>query len=275
MSTLFQGWTKFWTPVNYPPVQGQKRGQIKQFLEQGRQRRLLIWESVMAVATIAYIATAFFSDAKGVDIPDLLLWGFPILFMAEFAVRFANAPDRKEYVSQHWIDAVTAIPLIGYFRAIRLLRLVRLLGMMRLIATVGSRQKERTSFRFLVPLLFVVWVGSACALWLVENPDNHDMRTFSDALSMAFGAATSFGYARVKPITADGQLIAGLLIFVGLGLVTFASSQLTSKLLGTPDVDHRLSRVEDRLSAIEKSLDELKAMQNTEARRSPENQNPS
>jgi voltage-gated potassium channel len=260
MHTLLREWDEFWTPVTIQPGTGRwHRGWIKQKLER-THRTLLIWECGMAVATVAYIALYFASDAKELRVLEILLWGFSILFVTEFVVRLSNAPDRKEYLFRHWMDAVSAIPPIGFFRSYRLLRLVRLLGMMRLIAAIdlamGHRKGKRTSFWFLCPLLLIVWVGSATALWLVEYPENTHMHTFFDALYMAFGAVTTFGYA-VNPATPEGHVITGLLILVGFGLVTYASGHLTTKLLRERDP---MDKVSARLSRIEQSLEELKAL---------------
>jgi hypothetical protein len=233
------------------------RGRINDFVD----RHLLVWEGAMAVATIAYVALTFFSEEQRRDIPAIYLWTFPILFVGEFGIRLVDACDRKTYIRHHWIDAVTAIPLLGPLRALRLLRLLRVLGIVRLIATVDHATKhserERTSFWFLGPLLVFGWVGSAYALWVLESPTNHGMHSFGDALYMAFGAATTFGYESVKPVTPEGKFIAGALILVGVGLVGFASAQVTAKLLHP--IEPTVS-VADRLSAIEKSLEELKAI---------------
>jgi voltage-gated potassium channel len=237
--------------------QDPRRGRINDFVD----RHLLIWEGAMAVATIAYVALTFFSEERWRNIPASYLWAFPVLFVGEFGIRLVDARDRRKHVRQHWIDAVTAIPLLGPLRALRLLRLLRVLGIIRLIATVDhatkQSERDRTSFWFLGPLLVFGWVGSAFALWVLEAPTNSGMHSFGDALYMAFGAATSFGFEKVKPVTAEGRLITGSLILVGIGLVSFASAQVTSKLLHPTDP---MVSVPDRLSAIEKSLEELKAM---------------
>jgi voltage-gated potassium channel len=250
-------------PMSHP--QDRKRGRINDFVD----RHLLLWEGAMAIATIAYVALTFLSEAHRGDIPAIYMLAFPILFVGEFGIRLVDSRDRRTYVRHHWIDAVTAIPLLGALRALRLLRLLRVLGIVRLITTVdhatGHSKRERTSFWFLGPLLVFGWVGSAYALWVLESPSNPGMHTFGDALYMAFGAATTFGFENVKPVTTEGKVIAGILILVGVGLVSFASAQVTAKLLHPSDP---MGSVPDRLSAIEKSLEEIKAIRTPAAARS-------
>src|ERR1700730_637763 len=115
-----------------------KRGRINDFVD----RHVLIWEGAMGAATIAYVALTFFSEEQRRNIPANYLWAFPLLFVGEFGVRLVDSRDRRTYIRQHWIDAVTAIPLLGPLRALRLLRLLRVLGIIRLIATVDHANKQ-------------------------------------------------------------------------------------------------------------------------------------
>jgi voltage-gated potassium channel len=43
--------------------------------------------------------------------------------------------------------------------------------------------------------------------------------------------ASTVGYGDVTPVTQAGKVLTGILIFVGIGLLGFASAQLTAKLL--------------------------------------------
>ena len=220
----------------------------------------------MALLTVAYIGLTFIDEEHIVPIPDFYLWVFPSIFVGEFVIRLADSTDRRKYLRTHWIDAVTAIPLLGALRVLRLLRLLRLVGIIRLVSTIGRATDHgghRDSLWFVGPLLALIWVGSAYSLWVVERPANPHMQGFADALYMSFGAATTFGYANVQPVTGEGRVIAGLLIFVGIGLVTFASSQLTAKLVHSVDpatiITQDFGVIHTRLDKIGEQLDILAA----------------
>jgi Ion transport protein. len=58
---------------------------------------------------------------EGVDL------GLTIIFVAEFASRFAASFDRVAYLRGHWIDLFALIPAVRGVRVLRLLRLLRLL----------------------------------------------------------------------------------------------------------------------------------------------------
>ncbi|MHB8611998.1 MAG: potassium channel family protein [Candidatus Dormibacteraceae bacterium] len=57
------------------------------------------------------------------------------------------------------------------------------------------------------------------------------MKSFGDAMYFSFVTASTVGYGDVTPVTPEGKVLTGVLIFVGIGLLGFASAQLTAKLL--------------------------------------------
>jgi voltage-gated potassium channel len=235
------------------------RGSVNAFVD----RHLLAWEGVLGAAALTYVLLTILQDEAGVNVPEGYLVVFPALFVAEFVVRFLDSQDRAAYLRHHWIDAVTAFPLLGVLRALRILRLLRLIALIRLGAAVGHANqhahRDRTSLWYLGPILTLLWSGSAYAFWVLEHPANPEMRSYLDALYMAFDTLTTFGYASVRPITPEGQALAGLLIFVGIGLVTFVSSQLTALLLHEQQpishLDHRLDHLERELRALRDLLE--------------------
>ncbi|HEV3231039.1 MAG TPA: potassium channel family protein [Candidatus Dormibacteraeota bacterium] len=235
------------------------RGSVNAFVA----RHEVAWEVVMAAAALAYVVLTFLQEEVGLAVPDAYLIAFPALFVGEFVIRLVDSTDRLRYLRHHWIDGVTAIPLLGVLRALRILRLLRLIGLVRLGTAVehaaARSNRDRGSLWFLAPVLLLLWAGAAYAFWILERGANHEMRTFGDALYMAFGAVTTFGYSTAKPVTPAGQMLSGMLIFVGIGLVTFVSSQVTSLLLHQrrPDADVTLElhRLEGEVGKLRELLE--------------------
>jgi voltage-gated potassium channel len=205
-----------------------QRGRVTAFVSD----HLAAWETAMAALSVAYLVLAVRADDAPRSVPTAALLAFSGVFLAEFMVRWADAPSRWRYFRAHWLDLLSCVPLVGGLRAVRLVRLVRLAAGIRVLAviedTADQRAGGRESLWFLVPSVAAVWIGASYAIWEVEHGINRHLQTFGDALYWSFTTATTVGYGDIRPVTPTGRLIAGLLVFVSIGLIGFTSSRLTA-----------------------------------------------
>jgi voltage-gated potassium channel len=231
-----------------------RRGRVTAFISD----HLAAWETAMAALSIAYLALAVRADNAPRSVPDAALLAFSGLFLAEFAVRCFDAPSRWRYFRAHWLDLLSCIPLVGGLRAIRLVRLVRLAAGIRVLAvmedTADQRAGGRESLWFLVPSVASIWIGSSYAVWEVEHGINPHLQSFADALYWSFTTATTVGYGDIRPVTPTGRLIAGLLVFVSIGLIGLTSSRLTAMWMHqareADPTAHELEAIREELAAL-------------------------
>ena len=218
--------------LDVAPARPLTRGRVSAFVA----RHALAWELVTAGMTLIYVVLAFLQDQGAAGL-IVAVGTLAAIFLIEFAVRFYDSPSRMGYLRHHWLDLVTCIPVVGPFRA---LRLVRLVGFVRLGATarsfgVGAAASERLGggggLWVLAPILIIVWLAASYGYYELEGGINPHVKTFADALYFSFVTASTVGYGDVTPVTAEGKVLTGVLIFVGIGLLGFASAQLTAKLL--------------------------------------------
>jgi voltage-gated potassium channel len=232
-----------------------QRGTITRFVEQHE----LPWETAMGALTAVYVVIAFMEDeiTPGFNTGTALVIGVALIFLAEFSVRFWDAPSRLHYLRGHWLDLVTCIPLIGALRVLRFARLLRFLRIASVVRAfligreVGGDGRVARVGWLLAPTLLIFWAASAYGFWLVEHGVNPEVKNFGDALYLSFLTATTLGYGSVRPLTPDGRIIAGLVIFAAIGLVGFASSQLTAKWLGQ---EEDVPALKKRLFSLQKEL---------------------
>jgi voltage-gated potassium channel len=223
-----------------------RRGAITAFVE----RHHVLWEGVMVILAVAYLAMTFLTDEGRTNLtPWVSVLG--AVFLAEFVSRMLDAPSRYVYLRHHWLDLVSCFPLIGGLRSLRLLRLLRLGAALRVLNLAERRAGGRESLWYLGPLLLMLWVGSATAYWTFEHGKNHLVHSFGDALYWAFITVTTVGYGDVTPVTPEGKILSGVLIFLGIGFIGVASSRLTSRWLrstdGTATLHGRIDHLEARL----------------------------
>ncbi len=212
----------------------------------------------MGILTAVYVVMAFIEDEvqPGLNAPTIVVLGVAAIFLAEFSIRLWDAPSRIAYLRLHWLDAITCIPMIGALRVLRfarLLRFVRIAALMRafLFGRHAGADGLGTSGWLLGPTLIIFWSASAYGFWMVEHVKNVDITSYGDALYLSFLTATTLGYGDVRPVTPEGKIIAGLVIFAAIGLVGFASAQLTAYWLGQ-EADS--SAIKRRLFSVQKEL---------------------
>ena len=232
----------------------------------------LAWELAMAALTVAYVSLAFMQDQGSSPLVTTAVVTLASIFVVEFAARLYDSPSRLGYFRRHWLDIVTCVPMIGELRA---LRLIRLLAFVRLGATarsfgIGVTANERIQGGSLLwvvtPILLLVWVAASYGYYELEGGLNPHINSFGDALYFSFVTASTVGYGDVTPVTEAGKILTGVLIFLSIGLLGFASAQLTAKLLPQRNeiaevraaVDRQTALLEDlssRLDLLGKSLD--------------------
>src|SRR3984893_4026027 len=215
------------------PPRAWTHGRITAFVSHHR----LTWELATAGLTLVYVVLAFLQDQGSSRLVAVAVWVLAAVFLLEFALRLYDSASRKAYLRNHWLDIVTCIPVVGPFRV---LRLVRLFGFIRLGATaraygVGAAASDRlpggVGVWVLAPILITVWLAASYRYYEIEGGVNPHVKSFGDALFYSFITASTVGYGAVTPVTQEGKILTGVLIFLSIGLLGFASAQLTAKLL--------------------------------------------
>jgi len=212
----------------------------------------LTWELATAGLTVLYVVLAFLQDQGSSTLVFIGVEALAVAFVVEFAVRLYDSPSRSGYLKRHWLDIVTCLPVIGPFRIVRL---IRLFAFIRLGVTARSYGfNAATSARLpggiglwvLAPILITVWLAASYGYYELEGGVNPNVKTFGDALFYAFITASTVGYGAVTPATQEGRILSGLLIFLSIGLLGFASAQVTAKLLPRGDEVTELTATVDR-----------------------------
>lgn len=234
------------------PARALTHGRLSAFVK----RHALAWELVTAGLTLVYVILAFLQDQGSSGLVTVGVAALAAVFIVEFGLRLYDSPSRSGYFRTHWLDIVTCIPVVGPFRA---LRLVRLVGVMRLAATVraygvGAAASDRlpggVGLWVLTPILITVWLAASYGYYELEAGVNPHVKTFADALLYSFTTASTLGYGTVSPVTPEGKVLTGALIFMSIGLLGFASAQLTAKLLPRTDELAELKATVDRQSQL-------------------------
>ena len=216
----------------------------------------------MGVLAIGYLAASILADEENGVVP-WLIGTLAVIFIVEFVARLLDAPSKRAYLRRHWLDLISAIPLVGGLRSLRLLRLLRLGAVLRILSAseqaAEARGYEHESLWFVAPTVLLTWFAAAAAYWWFEHGINTSLHTFGDALYWALITAMTVGYGGVTAVTAAGHVLTGAVIFVGIGLVGFSSARLTQHWL-RDDSRHHPRLMMEKLNHVEREIASLREL---------------
>lgn len=171
------------------------------------------------------IASTFFKLPNAVlQLLDLIDNGICIIFLLDFLNRFVRADNKLKFLRWGWIDLVSSIPSLNYFRAGRLLRLIRLLRLLRAFRSTKMlyqflfRKKTHGAFATASIVAVFIIIFSSIAILQVEDAPNSNIKTAENALWWSYTTITTVGYGDYYPVTPEGKIIAVMLMTVGVGL---------------------------------------------------------
>ena len=262
----------------------------------GSERRLNQWDSfVLFIIVVVLVITLIEFVWLSID-PEYVNQTFIVIdtticfiLLGDFGVRFYYSEDRWWYFRNYWVDFVSSIPLVGILRLgrfVRLARFARLLRLFRLGRAMRSLQNLlrgfdtlgqtlqihllQRSFLFGLVMLFV----GAFAIYYTEpqlgvepsaetTPSDlivTEAERFGDSFWWSFTTVITGGFADIHdPVSEVGRLITGLLVLVGLVIVSIFTASLTSVLVddSSKSSERKLFQMQQQMEVVAHRLDLL------------------
>ena len=163
--------------------------------------------------------------------------GILLIFVADYAVRFVRADDRKAFFKQNIPDLLAIIPFSSMFSALRVFRVLRiakasrLLKFTRLIRAGALTAKIRRRISGVLKtngLVYLLYVNGALVLAASGVMMCTEGMTFPDALWWSIVTCTTVGYGDISPSTALGRITAVILMMFGIGFIGMLTSSITT-----------------------------------------------
>jgi len=168
-----------------------------------------------------------------------------VLFIADFALRLALAPDRGHYLRRNWLTVlsliVPALRVLRVARAFRVLRLARAGRGIRLVKVVGSinrtmhalrRGMERRGLGYIVLLTLVVALAGAAGMYAFERDvPGGSLGDYPTALWWTAMIMTTMG-SDYWPVTTEGRVLCGLLAIYAFTVFGYVTASLASFFIG-------------------------------------------
>ena len=130
----------------------------------------------------------------------------------------------------------------------------RIKNFINLIERVFNSRRLRS----ILGVLIICIISFGYVFYLAEP----QIKTFGDGIWWALVTITTVGYGDITPLTTLGRLVAGTLMFVGLGLIATVTAIVSAKFIANY-VDHHTN--DDVLEKLEELEDEIEKIEQIES----------
>jgi len=230
------------------------------------QTPYLLFMLIASVAALAVLSVQAFGNLERgtrtiLEYFDLLLCA---LFFADFLVSLYRAPDRMRYlVSWGWLDLLSSIPVLEgarwarFGRVFHIIRLLRGVRSAKILTQFILRRRTQSTMMAAGLLIVLLLAFGSVAVLNVERPmgEKANIRTAEDALWWSIVTITSVGYGDKYPVTAEGQLIATVMMIAGVGLVGTLSGLMAAWFLQPEE-----NKIDQEVAALRAEIRELREL---------------
>lgn len=239
------------------------KGFFHKLLTDPRSRRRVLFDSFMVVLVLASVMLLIYEVRRPLGPWADTFEAFVVtVFVAEYLLRMWLFNDSHKILIEHWakaelmglafrpgqvlwavlrrklayatspvaiIDLLAILPSYRPLRFLRLFLLFRLLKLFRYTRNLNAFGQVLVEKRFELYTLSV-FVGSVLliatvAIYLFEaEAADSKVLTLMDALYWAVITLTTVGYGDIVPVTTEGRVVAMVLVFAGIGVISFATS---------------------------------------------------
>jgi voltage-gated potassium channel len=219
-----------------------------------------------------YVLIALFLQSIGAVSPetsrllDAIDNGICFIFLADFAIRFTRAKSKTAFMKWGWIDLISSIPNLEWFRWGRLARIVRILRILRAIRSTKMlvhfffRNRAQGTFATVALISMTLTIFAAIAILNLETVPEANIKSPMDALWWSVVTITTVGYGDKYPVTAEGRIVAVVLMTAGVGLFgTFTG--LVASFFIEPEAREQTSDIEVLLGEVRELREQVRTLQ--------------
>lgn len=216
-----------------------------------------------------WVSSAWYLSSQGMTMHrayDLAPWS---LFVFETLLLTSLVNNKTLYLKTNWMNLVIiamGLPLLWGLPSVGgALRLLRLLILLSLLKHVGSSLQQLLAGKRLGPTL----AGSSIVVLMAGifiAAIDPAIETVSDGIWWAWVTVTTVGYGDMVPTSQVGRLFGGLLMLVGIALISLITASIAAWFISDREKEiavsehegiQRLKQLEKQLHRLESKLDRL------------------
>ena len=165
-----------------------------------------------------------------------------IVFILDFVLRLALAPEKLRYIRRNWLTAISLlVPALRVFRLARIFRVLRFgraargLRLFRILSSLNRGMRAlglamgRRGFGYAVALTVIVVFAGAAGMYAFErdNPDGRGLQDYPAALWWTAMMVTTVG-SEYWPQTVEGRVLCLLLALYAFAVFGYVAATLSS-----------------------------------------------
>lgn len=259
---------------------GLQQGQNDQEIARGERFELLYHISALLEPVMVGLGVVFLvlllMDFGSVPLVILgenrladILQGIWVVFLIDFGLRFAIAPDKVGYLRTNWLGALSlALPFLRPLRIFRVARVVRGMSLVRLLGGInrGMRVLRRITrgrqFAFVGALtLVVVLAGAIGARYFDRGNPEAPIQTFGDAVWWSSTLVTTMN-SELYVVSTEARVIGLLQRIYALSIFGYITASIASYLIGADasaeGSEAGATTLRDEVRALRREIAELR-----------------
>lgn len=177
----------------------------------------------LALYSVRVLAQPHGGAEKALEVALIALF---VVFLVDYVVRLSLAQPRAKWFFKHLWEL--PILLLPFLRPLRLLSLAVVINALQ--RAIGHTIRGRVLVYTACGAVAIVYAASLAILDVEGNrPDKHsEIDTLGDALWWAMTTVTTVGYGDLRPVSAEGRLVAVALMIAGITLLGSITATLAS-----------------------------------------------
>ena len=193
-------------------------------------------------------------------------------FFSRLFCAIASRTIKAKFLKWGWIDFVSSIPMLNIFRVGRVVRIVRVFRILRAFRSTKYlvvyflRYRKATSFAAVAATSFCIMVFAAIAVMNFEDLPESNIKDTGDAFWWAFVTMTTVGYGDKYPLTAEGRIVACILMLAGAGMFATLTGFIASMFVqpNGKAAESEVQQLAQEVRTLSDKIDAMKAAQPAE-----------
>jgi voltage-gated potassium channel len=181
-----------------------------------------------------------------------------IIFQFDFFYRLIRSKNKLQFLKWGWIDFISSIPTMDYFRWGRFVRIFRILRLLRAFKSTKTivffifknRSKGYLASAALISFFLVIF-SSIAILTFEHSPDAH-IKTPIDAMWWSFSTISSTGSGDAYPVSTFGKILGVILAICGIGLFGTLTAFIAKHFISPSN-----EKEENEIAELRKDIKEL------------------